>query len=101
MKDFSKGFTYLRKEARLYVLVADSDSDGVVVERLIRIIRGEDPFDDSKEGRAAKEAATVTAMRAHEEKGNLVEGDVGGKQDEAQEPEQEVIPAKPARSLFK
>ena len=85
MKDFSKGFTYLRKEARLYVLVADSDSDGVVVERLIRIIRGEDPFDDSKEGRAAKEAAAVTAERAQEDKENL---------DEAEEPEQEVIPAK-------
>lgn len=57
MKDFESGIHYLRKEGLKYGLIADSENDGVLIERLASIIRGQDPL-----------KATNDALRAQLEK---------------------------------
>lgn len=43
MKDFEMGLAYLRKEARKSGMIADSDNDDVLVEKLAGLIRSWEP----------------------------------------------------------
>ncbi len=62
MLSFESGVSYLRKEARVVGLVADSDTDDVLIEKVSQMIRKWGRAAAAALAEAAKEAAAASAI---------------------------------------
>lgn len=68
MKGFESGVAYLRKESLKYGLIKESDNDDKLIERLAKIVRGQDPFDGNTELAEEAEQIRREALDAQAEK---------------------------------
>lgn len=84
MKGFETGVGYLRNESLKYGLIQDSDNNDKLIERLARVIRGQDPFGGDAEEAERAESVRMNALGEQEKKKILERADESGSDKESE-----------------